>query len=179
MSETNVSQDVKTEEVAQDVKTESVTSNEKAEEYTVPGYRFREINEEKKALEKQLSNLQAQQKTEAEEKMAEKQQYKELYETTKVERDQFAKDAESFKAIEQARKERILEEYPEELRSKLSKLDSDTLEQMKTEFSKQVPSVDNSGGGVSGGKQLEWSKISPSERKSHFADIMRGALKKG
>ena len=38
----------------------------------------------------------------------------------------------------------------------------------------KVPQVDNSGGGVSGGKSLEWSKLAPSERKKHFADIMRG-----
>ena len=44
---------------------------------------------------------------------------------------------------------------------------------MKTEFTNKVPQVDNSGGGVSGGKPLEWSKLAPSERKKHFADIMR------
>ena len=44
---------------------------------------------------------------------------------------------------------------------------------MKTELTNKVPQVDNSGGGVSGGKPLEWSKLQPKERKKHFADIMR------
>ena len=71
------------------------------------------------------------------------------------------------------RKERLLESFPENLRDKMSKLDSETLEEMKTEFTNKVPQVDNSGGGVSGGKSLEWSKLPPNERKKHFADIMR------
>ena len=55
----------------------------------------------------------------------------------------------------------------------MSKLDSETLEQMKTEFTNKVPQVDNSDGGVSGGKPMEWSKLAPADRKKHFADIMR------
>ena len=60
MSEQEVGQDVKTEEVTQDVKTESVESNEKAENYSVPGYRFKELNESKKSLESELTELKAQ-----------------------------------------------------------------------------------------------------------------------
>jgi hypothetical protein len=55
----------------------------------------------------------------------------------------------------------------------MSKLDSETLEQMKTEFTNKIPQVDNSGGGVSGGKVLEWKNLSDSDRKRNFADIMR------
>ena len=44
---------------------------------------------------------------------------------------------------------------------------------MKTEFTNKIPQVDNSGGGVSGGKVLEWKNLSDSDRKRNFADIMR------
>ena len=59
MSEQEVkAQDVKEEPVVnQDVKEDSVSSNEKAEDYSVPGYRFRELNDAKKDLESQLSEL--------------------------------------------------------------------------------------------------------------------------
>ena len=174
MSEQEVGQDVKTEEVTQDVKTESVESNEKAENYSVPGYRFKELNESKKNLESELSELKAQIKQQEVSEAEEREEYKSLYESAKSDRDKFKDDAEKFYSIEQSRKERLLESFPENLRDKMSKLDSETLEQMKTEFTNKVPQVDNSGGGVSGGKSLEWSKLAPSERKKHFADIMRG-----
>ena len=106
-------------------------------------------------------------------KKQQKEEYKNLYEEAKADRDKFRDDAQKFYSIEQSRKERLLESFPENLREKMSKLDSETLEQMKTEFTNKVPQVDNSGGGVSGGKSLEWSKLAPSERKKHFADIMR------
>ena len=173
MSEQEVGQDVKTEEVTQDVKTESVESNEKAENYSVPGYRFKELNESKKNLESELSELKAQIKQQEVSEAEEREEYKSLYESAKSDRDKFKDDAEKFYSIEQSRKERLLESFPENLRDKMSKLDSETLEQMKTEFTNKVPQVDNSGGGVSGGKSLEWSKLAPSERKKHFADIMR------
>jgi len=173
MSEQEVGQDVKTEEVTQDVKTEAVESNEKAEDYSVPGYRFKELNESKKSLEAENVKLKSQIKDREVAEAEQKEEYKSLYEEAKADRDNFKADAEKFYSIEQSRKERLLESFPENLREKMSKLDSETLEQMKTEFTNKVPQVDNSGGGVSGGKSLEWSKLAPSERKKHFADIMR------
>ena len=173
MSEQEVGQDVKTEAIAQDVKTEAVESNEKTEDYSVPGYRFKELNESKKNLESELTELKAQIKQQEVSEAEEREEYKSLYESAKSDRDKFKDDAEKFYSIEQSRKERLLESFPESLREKMSKLDSETLEQMKTEFTNKVPQVDNSGGGVSGGKSLEWSKLAPSERKKHFADIMR------
>lgn len=173
MSEQEVGQDVKTEEVAQDVKTEAVESNDKAEDYSVPGYRFKELNESKKSLESELTELKASIKERETEEAEAREDWRNLYEEAKSDRDKFKDDAEKFYSIEQSRKERLLESFPESLREKMSKLDSETLEQMKTEFTNKVPQVDNSGGGVSGGKSLEWSKLAPSERKKHFADIMR------
>tara|TARA_R110001606_G_scaffold203483_1_gene351595 strand:- start:552 stop:1079 length:528 start_codon:yes stop_codon:yes gene_type:complete len=173
MSEQEVGQDVKTEAIVQDVKTEAVESNEKTEDYSVPGYRFKELNESKKNLESELTELKAQIKQQEVSEAEEREEYKTLYESAKSDRDKFKDDAEKFYSIEQSRKERLLESFPENLREKMSKLDSETLEQMKTEFTNKVPQVDNSGGGVSGGKSLEWSKLAPSERKKHFADIMR------
>ena len=173
MSNEEVGQDVKTEAIVQDVKTEAVESNEKTEDYSVPGYRFKELNESKKNLESELTELKAQIKQQEVSEAEEREEYKTLYESAKSDRDKFKDDAEKFYSIEQSRKERLLESFPENLREKMSKLDSETLEQMKTEFTNKVPQVDNSGGGVSGGKSLEWSKLAPSERKKHFADIMR------
>ena len=174
MSNEEVGQDEKTEAIGQDVKTEVVESNDKAEDYSVPGYRFKELNEKNKALESKVKAMETDAKAKVESEAVEREEFKELYEATKVERDKFASDAEKYYSIEEARKSRLLESFPENLREKMSKLDSETLEQMKTEFTNKVPQVDNSGGGVSGGKSLEWSKLAPSERKKHFADIMRG-----
>jgi len=168
-----VVEDVKTPAVDQDVKTDAVTSDDNAEDYSVPGYRFRELNDAKKSLESQVSELKDKIKDREVAEAEEKQEYKSLYEEAKTDRDNFKADAEKFYSIEQSRKERLLESFPENLREKMSKLDSETLEQMKTEFTNKVPQVDNSGGGVSGGKPMEWSKMAPSERKKHFADIMR------
>lgn len=176
MSEQEVkAQDVKEEPVVnQDVKTDSVNSTEKADDYSVPGKRFRELNEAKKSLENELMGLREQIKEREVAEAEEKEDWRNLYEETKTERDRFKQDAEKFQAIEQSRKERLLESFPENLREKMSALDSDTLEQMKTEFNNKVPQVDNSGGGVSGGKVLDWKNLSPAERKKNFADIMRG-----
>jgi len=173
MSEQEVGQDVKTEAIAQDVKTEAVGSNEKAEDYSVPGYRFKELNESKKTIEGELTELKAQIKQREISEAESKEEYKTLYEEAKSDRDKFKDDAEKFYSIEQSRKERLLESFPEKLREKMSKLDSETLEQMKTEFTNKIPQVDNSGGGVSGGKVLEWKNLSDSDRKRNFADIMR------
>ena len=174
MSEDNqVVEDVKTPAVDQDVKTDAVSSNEKAEDYSVPGYRFRELNDAKKNLESQVSELKGKIKEREVAEAEAKEEYKTLYEEAKTDRDNFKADAEKFYSIEQSRKERLLESFPENLREKMSKLDSETLEQMKTEFTNKVPPVDNSDGGVSSGKPMEWSKLAPAERKKHFADIMR------
>ncbi len=173
MSEQEVNQDVKTEEVEQDVKTEAVSSTEKAEDYSVPGYRFKELNESKKTLEAELESLKTAMKERETKEAEEREDWKNLYEEAKTDRDKFKDDAERFYSIEKSRVDRLLESFPESLRGKLSKLDSETLEEMKTEFTNKVPQVDNSGGGVSGGKTMEWSKLAPSERKKHFADIMR------
>ena len=173
MSEQEVGQDVKTEAIVQDVKTEAVESNEKTEDYSVPGYRFKELNESKKNLESELTELKAQIKQQEVSEAEEREEYKTLYESAKSDRDKFKDDAEKFYSIEQSRKERLLESFPENLREKMSKLDSETLEQMKTEFTNKIPQVDNSGGGVSGGKVLEWKNLSDSDRKRNFADIMR------
>ena len=173
MSNEEVGQDEKTEAIGQDVKTEVVESNDKAEDYSVPGYRFKELNEKNKALESKVKAMETDAKAKVESEAVEREEFKELYEAAKVERDKYASDAEKYYSIEESRKSRLLESFPENLREKMSKLDSETLEQMKTEFTNKVPQVDNSGGGVSGGKSLEWSKLAPSERKKHFADIMR------
>ena len=171
--EKKVVEDVKTPAVDQDVKADSVTSNDNAEDYSVPGYRFRELNEAKKNLESQVSELKGKIKAREVAEAEEREDYNTLYEEAKTDRDSFKADAEKFYSIEQSRKERLLESFPENLREKMSKLDSETLEQMKNEFTNKVPQVDNSDGGVSGGKSMEWSKLAPSERKKHFADIMR------
>ena len=173
MSEQEVGQDVKTEAVSDNVKDQVVTSNEKAEDYSVPGYRFRELTEAKKDLEKQLSGLQDQIKEREVAEAEEKEDWRNLYEETKSERDRFKQDAEKFQAIESSRKERLLQDFPEGLRDKLSTLDSETLEQMKTELNNKVPQVDNSGGGVSGGKVPSWKDMTPKDRRKNFADIMR------
>ena len=168
-------QGVKTDPIKEDVKPEAVSGNEKTEDYSVPGYRFRELNEKNKDLESKVKAMETEAKAKVEAEAVEREEFKELYETTKVERDKFASDAEKYYTIEKARKDRLLEDFPEELRPKLVVLDSETLEQMKTEFNNtKVPRVDDTGGGVSGGKPLEWSKLPPAERKKYFADIMRG-----
>jgi len=173
MSDEKVGQDVKTESIAQDVKTEVVESNEKAGDYSVPGYRFKELNETNKNLEAKLLKLETSIKEKTTADAEEREDWRNLYEDAKTDRDKFKDDAQKFYSIEQSRKERLLESFPENLRDKMSKLDSETLEQMKTEFTNKVPQVDNSGGGVSGGKVLEWKNLSTSDRKKNFADIMR------
>lgn len=173
MSDEKVGQDVKTESIAQDVKTEVVESNEKAGDYSVPGYRFKELNETNKNLEAKLLKLETSIKEKTTADAEEREDWRNLYEDAKTDRDKFKDDAQKFYSIEQSRKERLLESFPENLRDKMSKLDSETLEQMKTEFTNKVPQVDNSGGGVSGGKVLEWKNLSAVDRKKNFADIMR------
>jgi myosin heavy subunit len=173
MSEQEVTQDVKTEAIAQDVKTEAVNSNDKADDYSVPGYRFKKVNESNKNLEAENMELKSKIKDREIAEAEQKEEYKNLYEEAKADRDKFRDDAQKFYSIEQSRKERLLESFPENLREKMSKLDSETLEQMKTEFTNKIPQVDNSGGGVSGGKVLEWKNLSDSDRKRNFADIMR------
>ena len=170
-----IDQDVKTDSIQPDVKPAAVSGNEKTDNYSVPGFRFRELNDKNKVLEQELTEIKAEAQKRAEKEAESRQEYKELYEKVKIERDSFAKDAEQYYSIEKARKDRVLESFPEGLRDKLSALDSETLETMKTEFDNQVPRVDGSDGGVSGGKPMEWTKMAPSERKKHFADIMRGA----
>ena len=168
-------QDVKTDPIQPDDKPVAVSENEKPEDYSVPGYRFRELNEKNKALESKVKAMETDAKAKVEAEAVEREEYKELYESAKIERDKFASDAEKYYSIEKSRKDRLLESFPEELRPKLGVLDSETLEQMKTEFNNdKVPRVDDTGGGVSGGKPLEWSKLPPADRKKHFADIMRG-----
>jgi len=173
MSNEEVGQDEKTEAIGQDVKTEVVESNDKAEDYSVPGYRFKELNEKNKALESKVKAMETDAKTKVESEAVEREEFKELYEAAKVERDKYASDAEKYYSIEESRKSRLLESFPENLREKMSKLDSETLEQMKTEFTNKIPQVDNSGGGVSGGKVLEWKNLTATDRKKNFADIMR------
>ena len=176
MSEQEVkAQDVKEEPVVnQDVKEDSVSSTDKAEDYSVPGKRFRELNEAKKSLENELMTLRGELKEKEVAEAEEKEDWRNLYEETKSERDKFQADAKKFQAIEQSRKERLLESFPENLREKMSALDSDTLEQMKTEFNNKVPQTDNSGGGVSGGKVLKWKDLTPDQRRKNFADLVRG-----
>ena len=173
MSEEKISHDVKDEAVSDNVKDQAVTSNEKAEDYSVPGYRFRELNEAKKSLESKVAELQGKIKEREVAEAEEREEYKSLYEEAKADRDKFRDDAEKFYSIEQSRKERLLESFPEKLREKLVNLDSETLEQMKDEFTTKVPKVDASGGGVSGGKVLDWKNLSTSDRKKYFADIVR------
>ena len=173
MSEQEVTQDVKTEAIVQDVKTEAVNSNDTAEDYSVPGYRFKKVNESNKNLEAENMELKSKIKDREIAEAEQKEEYKNLYEEAKADRDKFRDDAQKFYSIEQSRKERLLESFPEKLREKMSKLDSETLEQMKTEFTNKIPQVDNSGGGVSGGKVLDWKNLSDSDRKRNFADIMR------
>ena len=175
MSEQEVkAQDVKEEPVVnQDVKEDSVSSTDKAEDYSVPGKRFRELNEAKKSLENELMTLRGELKEKEVAEAEEKEDWRNLYEETKSERDKFQADANKFQAIEQSRKARLLESFPENLREKMSALDSDTLEQMKTEFNNKVPQTDNSGGGVSGGKVLKWKDLTPDQRRKNFADLVR------
>jgi hypothetical protein len=174
MSEDKVVEDVKTPSVDQNENADVVAGNDKTEDYSVPGFRFRELNDKNKSLETKIREMESEKRAMAEKEAEEKQEYKKLYESAKEERDRYAVDAEKFMSIETARKERLLEDFPEGLRSKLEVLDSDALEQMKNEFNNKVPRVDESGGGVSSGKPLEWKKLSKDERKKHFADLMRG-----
>ena len=157
----------------QEVKTDSVESNETADNYTVPGHVLAKQKEKYKTLESELSELKDVIKQRDVAEAEKKQEFEALYKEAATERDIYKADADKYQSIEEARKERLLESFPESLRNKISKLDSETLEEMKTELTNKVPQVDNSGGGISGGKPLEWSKLQPKDRKKHFADIMR------
>ena len=176
MSETEVTQDVKEQDVIiPDEKKEAGSGTEKTEDYNVPGYRFRELNEKNKSLQDELKALQQAAKDREEKEAEEREEFKTLYEKAKAERDALAVDAEKYSAIENSRKERLLESFPEKLHEKLKHLDSETLEMMKDEFNNEVPKVDGTDGGVSGGKPANWSKLAPNERKKHFADIVSRA----
>ena len=176
MSEQEVTQDEKHADDQIPVEKEEVgVGADKAEDYSVPGYRFRELNEKNKALQDELQALHQAAKSREEKEAEEREEFKTLYENAKAERDSLAVDAEKFNSIETARKERLLESFPEKLRDRLSNLDSETLDVMKDEFTNKVPKVDASDGGVSGGKPANWSKLAPSERKKHFADIVSKA----
>jgi len=174
-----------TAEVQQDVKDaidsipvenkESGSGTEKTEDYNVPGYRFRELNDKNKALQDELKALHTAAKKREEKEAEDREEFKTLYEKAKAERDELAVDAEKFNTIETARKERLLETFPEKLRDKIAHLDSDTLEVMKDEFNNEVPKVDSTDGGVSGGKVPSWKKLDPKDRKKHFADIVNKA----
>tara|TARA_B100000287_G_C20494734_1_gene726549 strand:+ start:92 stop:631 length:540 start_codon:yes stop_codon:yes gene_type:complete len=178
MSEQEVTQDEKHADDQIPVeKKEAGSGTDKAEDYNVPGYRFRELNEKNKALQDELKALHQASKAREEKEAEEREEYKTLYEKIKAERDSLAVDAEKFNSIETARKDRLLESFPEKLREKLSNLDSETLDVMKDEFTNKVPKVDESDGGVSGGKPANWSKLAPSERKKHFADIVSKATR--
>ena len=86
MSEQEVTQDVKTEAIAQDVKTEAVNSNDTADDYSVPGYRFKKVNESNKNLEAENMELKSKIKDREIAEAEQKEEYKNLYEEAKADR---------------------------------------------------------------------------------------------
>ena len=140
-------------------KTENTTDQEvgKTEDNSIPYSRFKEVNEAKKTLEKQLADIEAKIKAESEKKLEEEGKFKELNEKLAKERDVYKVQAEQWNQYQEVRRKALIEKIPEEDREIYDELSLSKLEKAVEKFNKNVKVNVASPGGV--GKYKTYADI--------------------
>ena len=131
--------------------------------------------------EARLLEYQSKLKQQEEDKLKEKEEFKTLYEKASSEAEGLSANAEKWAKYEKSKRASLLESHPEEERKSLSKLDLETLEYVTDKINKtkaNAPEVAGNSRKDYKDTPKDWTKLSPTELRENWDDIVKGAMER-
>tara|TARA_R100000808_G_scaffold24903_1_gene59190 strand:- start:497 stop:1063 length:567 start_codon:yes stop_codon:yes gene_type:complete len=174
----DVKQPVSTDETSAPVGTDETSSAVTQDEINVPKARLDEVLSKNKALQKKISEIEAKQEKAREEQLAKNGEVQTLYDEAKAKIQTLTQDNERLRLIEQAERDSLLSQIPEDKREKYaeSKYDNEILRDLVSEFSKApAPKMVNDQPGAGRMNDLTDSIIDnmdDQEKRSRWSDIV-------
>ena len=167
-------------------KDQPVSQDDKQTENLIPQSRFNEINSQNKKLQEQIDNLNTQNVDRKKLEMEKNGQYKELIAQQKEEIGSLTENKVKRDAERQARREKLIQQLPEDKREKYAKHPLDFLEDAVEVFTPKASGtrVDTtaplSNLGVTDTKDIFGanSKITQDDRKKNWSGILQAFTKK-
>ena len=157
---------VATETVSEETTQEAPTNTPDVGSLIAESKKYRQRSQEAEAkLAKLKSKLEEQEKA----KMVEKEEWKTLYENEKGYK-------EKYNALVDQRKSQLLEKLPTDQHEKFKDKDLDVLEFMVNNIPKNENISPSARGSISP-KKVDWNNLSEADKKSNWADIIRGFKK--
>jgi len=163
---------VATETVSEGTTTENSNTTTEYGELIAESKKYRKRSQES---ETKVAELETKLKEIEDSKLKEKEEYKTLYEQAKSEVDDYKPFKDKHLAMVEARKEALLQDFPEDKRDVFKNKDLDVLEFMHSELKKPTPDPDIKGG-VSKG-DFDIKGMSLSEQRKNWADILKSKRK--
>jgi hypothetical protein len=159
---------VTTETASEETTKETTDTTTEYGELIAESKKYRKRSQES---ETKVAELEAKLKEIEESKLKEKEEYKTLYEQTKSELDDYKPYKDKHLAMIEARKEALLQDFPEDKRDIFKDKDLDVLEFMHSEIKKPEPDPDVKGGVSKGDFDIKGMTLS--EQRKNWADILK------
>tara|TARA_R100000664_G_C2739155_1_gene127945 strand:- start:44 stop:595 length:552 start_codon:yes stop_codon:yes gene_type:complete len=163
------------ETVSENTATET-TQDSSNEQYIAESKKYRKRAQDAEArlakLEKSLAKAE-------ESKLKEKEEFKTLYEQASSKVESLTSNAEKWAKYEETKRASLLESHPEDEREKLSGLDLDTLEYVTNKINNtkaNAPEVAGHSRKDYKSPPKDWTKLSQSELRESWDDIVKDAI---
>ena len=133
-------------------------------------------------IESKYDELKAQVEKDKEEKMIKQNEWKELSAKYKAEMETIMPDYERLKAMEDSRRESLLETLDDDLKDKLKDADISVIEtvsnKLKTDKQEVVPSTSNTPSAPNNPTNKSWVDLTSEERRANWTSILQGYVKR-
>ena len=156
--------------------TENVAQESAQNEYIAESKKYRKRAQD---AETQLAKLNKKLESQENAKLKEKEEFKTLAEKFEAEVDSLSPYKEKYEALVEQRKASLLEKLPEDKREQFNNKDLDVLEFMVSELSSKTPNEPTVRGTVKAKTVVDdWGKMSQTDKKKHWKDIISSYTKK-
>ena len=133
-------------------------------------------------IESKYAELKAQIEKDKEAKKIKNNEHKELANKYKTELDNLMPDYERLKAMEDSRRESLLETLDDDLKDKLKDADISVIEtvsnKLKTDKQEVVPSTSNTPSAPNNPTNKSWVDLTSEERRANWTSILQGYVKR-
>ncbi len=157
---------VATETVSEETTQETPTNTPDVGSLIAESKKYRQRSQDAEA---QVAKLKTMIEEQEKAKMVEKEEWKTLYENEKGYKDK-------YNALVDQRKSQLLEKLPTDQHEKFKDKDLDVLEFMVNNIPKNENISPSARGSISP-KKVDWNNLSEADKKSNWADIIRGFKK--
>jgi hypothetical protein len=156
----------------------ATTQDSSSEQYIAESKKYRKRAQD---AETRLAKLETSLATAETDKLKEKENFKALYDKEFSKNESLTANADKWSKYEEAKRNSLLENHPEEEKESLSKLDLETLEYVTNKINStktNVPEVAGNSRQDYKTPPKDWTTLSPEDQKNNWDDIVKSAIKK-